>query len=444
MKYFKILIEDMLSLIFLLDLSLVFISLHILKKTYFHILNPFLFFLIYHIVFVSIRIFSWLCLKDSPLNYLPINVEYSEVELIKAFILEIFSLSIFLIVYVLFFHIFNKNKYVKYNIRSINLGIKLMVLITGYFFVLFSNIFGFQFFSFDSENSIIGSLINSIQNWFILVLIIIYFVDNEKNKFLLYAVFLAIIIQALQGFGRWRLMVDLLFFASLFWVKRGINFPKITFFKGCVIVICILIFSQLKYIGLLIFALDSNVNLPSLSEFLSFSDSKPFIFNLGDLYIIDHQAALIKSIDVSSFKFGHTYLTNFEIFLPKYLFPNKHSVNFWLQEIPLNSQLFKINGGIPTLVGESYVNFGFLGPLFLITPFAILSTFLFFRLRFSISCRIISYDLIFYLSFYLSFFQILRDGFSSVFNFIIFAFFPLLFFKYLNIKILYKKIETTQ
>ena len=433
----------MLSFIFFLDLSLVFFSFYILKKTYFHILNPFFYFLIYHVIFVSIRIFSWLCLKDSPLNYLPINVEYSEVELIKAFILEIFSLSIFLIVYVLLSQLFNKNKSVKYNIRSINLGIKLMAFITGYLFVLFSNIFGFQFFSFDSENSIIGSLINSIQNWFILVLILIYFVNNEKSKLLLYVIFSAIIIQAFQGFGRWRLMVDLLFFVSLFWVKNGIKFPKISILKGFVIVICILIFSQLKYIGLLFFALDSNLNLPSLSEFLSFSDSKPIIFNLGDLYIIDHQAALIKAIDVSSFKFGNTYLTNFEIFLPKYLFPNKNSVNYWLQEIPLNSQLFKINGGIPTLVGESYANFGFLGPLFVITPIAILSIYLFMRLRFSISRRIISYDLIFYLSFYLSFFQILRDGFSSVFNFIIFAFFPLLFFKYINIKILNNKVETT-
>jgi hypothetical protein len=433
----------MLSFIFFLDLTLVFFSFYILKKTYFHILNPFFYFLIYHVVFVSIRIFSWLCLKDSPLNYLPINVEYSEVELIKAFILEIFSLSIFLIVYVLLSQLFNKNKSVKYNIRSINLGIKLMAFITGYLFVLFSNIFGFQFFSFDSENSIIGSLINSIQNWFILVLVLIYFVNNEKSKFLLYVIFSAIIIQAFQGFGRWRLMVDLLFFASLFWVKKGIKFPKISILKGFVIVICILIFSQLKYIGLLFFALDSNLNLPSLSEFLSFSDSKPIIFNLGDLYIIDHQAALIKAIDVSSFKFGNTYLTNFEIFLPKYLFPNKNPVNYWLQEIPLNSQLFKINGGIPTLVGESYANFGFLGPLFVITPIAILSIYSFMRLRFSISRRIISYDLIFYLSFYLSFFQILRDGFSYVFNFIIFAFFPLLFFKYINIKILNKKFETT-
>jgi oligosaccharide repeat unit polymerase len=109
-----------------------------------------------------------------------------------------------------------------------------------------------------------------------------------------------------------------------------------------------------------------------------------------------------------------------------------------LQNLVVNGELFKINGNVPTLLGESYANFGFLGPLLMITPISFIMCILYVRVKKSIDEKKITYSLIFYLAIFLSLFQIFRDGFSSILNFVLFAFFPLLFFKLINIKIFSK------
>jgi hypothetical protein len=278
-------------------------------------------------------------------------------------------------------------------------------------------------------------------NWFILLLTLGYFIVNKKIKnIFLFTIILAILIQTFQGYGRWRLMVDVMFLLILYYITIGRFVPKLKMVHFIFILFGIIIYSNLKYLGLILFVAQNSSNLPSLSIFISnfFNGEMPFIFNIGDLFIIDHQASLIKAIDNQGFFLGKTYISNFEMFMPKYLFPNKNSVNYWLIELNTNSQLFQINGSIPTAIGESYANFGYLGPIFVIGAISSFSNYYFFKLYYSIKNKVITYELIFYCAFYLSFFQIIRDGFNSVINFMFFTFFPLLFFKLLNIKFKFK------
>jgi hypothetical protein len=429
----------MFSILLFIDIMLIAYSIYIVKKTILHILNPFLFYIIYHIVFVTFRIFCWILLNDSPLKYLPISVNFNELVLFKSFFLEIISLITFLISYV---YCYSNRVIIKnLKIKSIAILPKLLVIISFILFLLFSNIFGFQLFEFDTSKSIIGTFIISIMNWFILLLTLGYFIVNKKIKnIFLFTIILAILIQTFQGYGRWRLMVDVMFLLILYYITIGRFVPKLKMVHFIFILFGIIIYSNLKYLGLILFVAQNSSNLPSLSIFISnfFNGEMPFIFNIGDLFIIDHQASLIKAIDNQGFFLGKTYISNFEMFMPKYLFPNKNSVNYWLIELNTNSQLFQINGSIPTAIGESYANFGYLGPIFVIGAISSFSNYYFFKLYYSIKNKVITYELIFYCAFYLSFFQIIRDGFNSVINFMFFTFFPLLFFKLLNIKFKFK------
>jgi hypothetical protein len=425
----------MFSIFIIFDIILIVFSIYLVKKTALHILNPFLFYIIYHISFVTFRISCWIVLNDSPLYYLPISVNFNENVLLKSFILEIISLITFLISYIYIYS--NKKTVGNLKISSIRIVPKILIIISLVLFLFFSNIFGYQLFEFDTSKSLIGTFIISIMNWFILLLTLGYFIDNPKNKKLFFFIVIsAITIQAFQGYGRWRLMVDVMFLLILFYVKNGLSFPKIKLIHLIFIVFGLIIYSNLKYLGLILFVAQNSSDLPSLSTFVSnlFNGDMPFIFNIGDLFIIDHQASLIKAIDYQGFFFGKTYISNFDMFMPKYLFPNKNSVNYWLIELKTNSQLFQINGSIPTLIGESYANFGYLGPIFVIFLISSIANYYFFKLIYSIKNKLISYELIFYCAFYLSFFQIIRDGFNSVINFMFFTFFPLLFFKLLNVK----------
>ncbi len=425
----------MINLFLLVDLTIVLFSLYIVRSTYLHILNPFLFYILYHISFVTFRILCWFFIKDSPLNYLPITVNFNEYVLFKSFFLEILSLLTFLVVYLNMYNL--KINYYNNQISSVRNIPKFIVFISAILFLLFSNIFGHQLLEFDTTKSVIGTFIISIMNWFILILSLLYFLNSQnKNKVLLLIVFVAILIQAFQGYGRWRLMVDVMFITILFYIINGLYYPKIKIFHILIVFFTLIIYSNLKYLGIILFVAQSADQLPSLSTFLSnlFNGDMPFIFNIGDLFIIDHQASLIKAIDTQNYFYGKTYLSNFEMFMPKYLFPNKHSVNYWLVTLKNNSQLFEINGSIPTMIGESYANFGFFGPVFVTFLLSSFSIFYFFKITNSIKRRIISYELIFYCAFYLSYFQIIRDGFNSVINFMFFTFFPLLFFKLINLK----------
>lgn len=429
----------MLSIIFFCDILLIYFSIILLKKTFLHILNPLLFYLTYHILFVTFRILCWILVKDTPLSYLPVTINFNEIVLYKSFVLEISSLIIFMLVYISMYR--NGINYTNQKVINVNLLPKIILLTSVILFILFSNIFGYQLFEFETSKSIIGTFIIGIMNWFILILSLFYFITNSKyNKAIFLVIIVAILIQALQGYGRWRLMVDILFLIILYYVKNGIYFPKIKFIHIFFVLIGFFIYSNLKYFGLILFVAQNADNLPSISNFISgiFSSDKPFIFNVGDLFIIDHQASLIKAIDNQGFFYGTTYLGNFEMFMPKYLFPNKNSVNHWLIDLKINSQLFELNGSIPTMIGESYANFGFFGPLLIVGALSYFASYCFFKIIYSIKFNIISYELIFYCAFYLSYFQIIRDGFNSVINFMFFSFFPLLFFKLINKKIKFK------
>jgi hypothetical protein len=211
-------------IIFTIDLYIVLLSFYLIKKTSLHFLNPFLYFTLYHLVFVTFRELVWLFIDDTPLRYLPITVSVDKISVYKSFALELISQIVFLIIYLLTIKFHLNSKQIT-EIKNFNGFSKLFVFITGFYFLIFSNIFGHQILEFNSEESFIGTLITAIQNWFILLLVLLNAI--RPKKILKFIISILIIIQAFQGFGRWRLMVDLLFVVALYLVKNGVKIPKI-------------------------------------------------------------------------------------------------------------------------------------------------------------------------------------------------------------------------
>jgi hypothetical protein len=318
----------------------------------------------------------------------------------------------------------------KFKIKKLNITGKLVFLFSSFAFFSFTSFLGFRLITYDIDNSILGTFIISIQYWFLLFLIIFLSISNFKNLYIFFVILILIIIQGLEGYGRWRVLTSLIFLLTSLFLIKGLSMPKIKVKYLIGAFLFFLIISNLKYIGLLYFRKDINgVELPGISDMAS---STPFFLLFADFFIVDHQSALVYAFDNSNHVnlYGKTYLSNLEIFLPRYLFPNKNAVNGYLNDLPINSELFKINGNIATLIGESYANFNLFAPLVFLL-LGILVTIVYKRAYNDIRNKTLSIKYFIYISLYLSFFQILRDGSSSFITFTLMSFFPLLFSRFL-------------
>lgn len=209
---------------------------------------------------------------------------------------------------------------------------------------------------------------------------------------------------ALQGYHRFMVILPALFLIMAYLSKNNLKWPNIKIFG--ILILMLMIFPQLKYIGQ---AFQQN-DIESLKENIV----KSFVLEKeksADGFLDQFGGALSLIDESNKIYYGTTYLSAFTIFVPRVLWSDKPGLADHVVALGTVDRPYDKEGRIITYLGESYINFRYLG-LFLI-PF-ILGFLLtsYYRKYFILNC--IGLQSYVYMVFIITFIQQFRDGLMSI------------------------------
>jgi len=176
----------------------------------------------------------------------------------------------------------------------------------------------------------------------------------------LIAFFLGVV--ALQGYHRFMLVLPLLFFVGYYLQTTRRRWPTWPILIGAVLIM--LIFPRLKYIGRAVENGDTQDAVALLAQ--SFTLGGKDKEDADSEQFLDQFAGGLTLIDYNERKFlGSTYVAIITLPIPRAWWPRKPGLADHLQEISTSGRNYALEGRIITYLGESYLNFGYVG-LFLI------------------------------------------------------------------------------
>lgn len=255
-----------------------------------------------------------------------------------------------------------------------------------------------------------SSYLQNTQNFLILsYLIIIFKYGFQKSSLIIIGICLFIL--AFQGQHRYRVLVPCLFLLFLYLHRQQKRWLSARFIM--IILVGILVFLPMKYVGKLI---QQGASTAELIEFATEYRESLGIGANADFSFLDMYASTLTLIDQhGSYYYGTTYLNLLLIPIPRPFWANKPSLVQWITDVSTPARNLKELGAIPTIYGESYVNFGYLGIIFIPFLFAKYSA----RWYFSIfDTHPQSANLYLYLYFAAIFVQVYRDGLNAIIIFL--------------------------
>jgi len=251
-----------------------------------------------------------------------------------------------------------------------------------------------------------STYIINAQNWLILSYLVIIF-KYGFNKFYLIITIICLFILGLQGELRYRVLVPSIFLLFLYLHRQQRRWlsPRFVF----IILVGTIIFLPMKYLGKLI---QQGASTEDMIEFASEYRESLNIGANADFAFLDMYASTLTLIDQRGvFYYGTTYLTLFLVPIPRPLWLEKPSIVQWMTDISTPSRNLKELGSIPTIYGEAYANFGYLGIIFVPFLFAKYAARWYFKILHTHSQAA---NLYLYLYFAAIIVQVYRDGLISV------------------------------
>jgi hypothetical protein len=237
---------------------------------------------------------------------------------------------------------------------------------------------------------------------------------------LLAAFFLGIV--ALQGYHRFMLVLPLLYLTAVYLQGCRRRWPTILIFVGGIFIG--LVFPRLKYIGQALQYGDTTEAIAQFSQ--SFVENKQSFTptEVGEDFL-DQFAGGLSLIDDNERKFwGSTYLAIITLPIPRAWWPNKPGLADHMQEISTSGRQYNVEGRILTYLGESYLNFGHAGLIFIPALLGYFLTAVCLRATSGPMLRLGRYI---YLIFFMALVQTFRDGILSIFVFTVVHNMPMLF-----------------
>lgn len=227
-------------------------------------------------------------------------------------------------------------------------------------------------------------------------------------------------LMALQGYGRYRLILPAVLFLLIVLRRAGRRWPP--FWMVAVGVVLIAVFLPLKAIGQSVqtgqfsASVASSVIAQSFNEALTGSNTEQGI--------LDQAAVTITGTDAADVRlYGTPYLSIFTLPVPRSLWPDKPGLNEGVVSISTPTRPLATVGGVPSLVGDLYLNFGIAGLTVGAFCFARLSG----RLhRHAMNRGFGTVQDLLYLSVAAVLIQVYRDGVLSLFSFMLLSMTPLL------------------
>jgi hypothetical protein len=187
------------------------------------------------------------------------------------------------------------------------------------------------------------------------VLALIYWYGFRRSLILL--VFLFILLMVYQGYHRFRVIIPLILLLQIYLDRRSLKWPPLRL--APLLLVVILLFYPLKTIGRL---------AQAGADFSETADASMEIIQgaiagqADDQTFLDQFASAVTLTDYNGrFFYGGTYLPILTLPIPKQIWPDKPGLADYLDEISRPWRPMKEFGMIVTLLGESYINFGYVG-----------------------------------------------------------------------------------
>jgi hypothetical protein len=218
---------------------------------------------------------------------------------------------------------------------------------------------------------------------------------------------LYLFIMAIQGYHRFRVIIPAILLIQIYLDRRKLKWPPL--YVLAVMLFMMLIFFPLKDIGKLAQEGEGVVQIVDVSRQ---SVNNALAVQAPDQQFLDQFACALTLMDDSRRRYyGSTYLALVTLPIPRQWWPNKPGLADYLIDISIPSRPMAEMGMIVTFLGESYVNFGYLGIILVPGLLAYLLGRAYFRAYRSNYFSVIRLT---YLLIACNLIQVYRDGLTSI------------------------------
>lgn len=274
------------------------------------------------------------------------------------------------------------------------------------------------------------SFAETTSTWFGLSMLLLIYFRGFKLKYII-PLFFYLIIVAIQGGNRYRMVLPILFLLITYLYYNRLNWPKPSQF---IYLIALFILTMpLKQIGKLI---QEGGSITDVSTIFSESFEATSSGNSVDQSFLDQYAMTLTEIDRhKKIYYGTTIAPLIFLPIPRETWDEKPALNQWQIEISTINRPFDKMGSIGTIYGEAYADFRIFGIVFI--P-ALLFYFLTIWYRKIKNRWMFDMDKFLYTLIFVCMIQVLRDGMVSLFIFPVVYNMPL-FMIYILHKVFYKR-----
>jgi hypothetical protein len=243
--------------------------------------------------------------------------------------------------------------------------------------------------------------------------------------FLISPLLLYFLLIALQGQGRYRLVIPAILLMQIYLDQRGRKWPTLGILAGGLALM--FLFFPLKDVGKQV---QAGASFDEIKTTVSESISGTARGQDQDQAIADQLGIVLTETDrVGKVYYGQPYLNLITLPVPRPWWPEKPSLADHIKDISTISRPLGSNGAVTTIVGEMYMNFRL--------PGIAVGGFLIARLtqrayRWAYSRGVGSVQHLAYLILVASSFQVLRDGLISLLTFVLVKNLPLVMVLFLH------------
>ena len=168
---------------------------------------------------------------------------------------------------------------------------------------------------------------------------------------------LYLLLMAYQGYHRFRVLIPALLLVQIFLDRRKLKWPPL--YLSAVLVALVLIFFPLKSIGQMAQEGESVNDIVIMS---TESVNAALVAKAPDQQFLDQFACALSLMDdASHYYYGSTYLALVTLPVPRAWWPDKPGLADYLKDISKPWRPMSELGMIVTFLGESYINFGYVG-----------------------------------------------------------------------------------
>jgi hypothetical protein len=197
----------------------------------------------------------------------------------------------------------------------------------------------------------------------LVLLALIYFYGFRRNLMVPMYIFLALM--SIQGYNRFRVLLPIIFLLITWQTRKGLKWPK----KWMVIsFVCLAILSfSMKQLGWMV-----QEGQPLSDAFDVASEQLVTVLSgsSDDQKLLDMFASVRWLVDESGRHFyGTMYYPLLAAPVPRQLWPEKPSLNWYWTEIDSPARPMYQAGMVANILGEAYANFGFIGVA--VVPFVV-------------------------------------------------------------------------